>query len=378
MIQELIPVMAAGNVGVIRLTNRISDYMNSGDQISKAIAKAIADGAAEIDIILSNCYGGSVVEGAGIISNMQRSSVPVNTKIEGLAASMAMIIFSAGVKREIDPMGYGMTHRGSIGVEGCHEQLFDSAKMLKKVNDQLAAQLAKTLNITKEQAYATYLPFGKDVWLTPDELLASGFATGTWESSVKPILAMADLKAKGPVANFDFTQIHTHTTTPTQMDKILVAAAAGVEATLPDAKIIESVANLVNTNRELTAKVTKMEDDAKVEKAKAIKAFVDQLLADKKITAAEKVPVEALAEKDLEAVKAIYANRAPHVPLKDMMGKQRNANDAQDAFGQKDNESDEAFYERLWKTDSKKLEKLKAEDSARFEEIKAAYVASRA
>lgn len=122
-----------------------------------------------------NSPGGVVTSGMVIYDSMQLISSPVNTICMGLAASMASVLLSAGVKgkRKIFPHGEVMIHQPSLGgyMQGTSADLEIQAEQIRKTKELGAKILANNCGKTFEQIMKD---FDRDYWMNAEEAVAYG------------------------------------------------------------------------------------------------------------------------------------------------------------------------------------------------------------
>lgn len=68
--------------------------------------------------LIVNTYGGSLYDGFGLVGIINKSTTPVYTYCYGKAMSMGFMIFIAGKKRFIHPLGTLMYHEASKYING--------------------------------------------------------------------------------------------------------------------------------------------------------------------------------------------------------------------------------------------------------------------
>ena len=103
-----------------------------------------------------NSYGGSVFAGFAAMDYIAKSKVPVNTIIDGCAASAATMMSVVGAKRLMHENAFMLIHQLSSGMWGKYSELQDDMKnsdlLMKTIKDIYIehtkipkAQLAKML-----------------------------------------------------------------------------------------------------------------------------------------------------------------------------------------------------------------------------------------
>lgn len=133
--------------------------------------------------ILINSPGGSVMDGALIVSAIEGSPVPVYTICEQLCASMANIIHQYGHKRYMVDRSFLMGHPASGGVQGTTEQMQSRLGSIRRYVNKFNAYIAKRAGLTLEQ----YLPMVvSEMWIDAEDATAQGFNDGIVNVRVSP------------------------------------------------------------------------------------------------------------------------------------------------------------------------------------------------
>lgn len=101
--------------------------------------------------VLINSPGGSVLDGALIVSAIEASTVPVYTICEQMCASMAQIIHAYGTKRMMVDRSVLMAHPASGGVQGTLEQMNSRLSMIMRYVYKFDAYIAKRAGLSFEQ-----------------------------------------------------------------------------------------------------------------------------------------------------------------------------------------------------------------------------------
>lgn len=116
--------------------------------------------------LLIDSPGGSVMDGAMIISAMEGAGVPVYTVCTKLCASMAFIIHQYGTKRFMVDRAVLMAHPASAGVEGTLEQMHSRLAFLERFTGKLNAGISKRAGLSAEQFKSQYLV---EQWLDAED-----------------------------------------------------------------------------------------------------------------------------------------------------------------------------------------------------------------
>jgi len=154
--------------------------------------------------------GGDVFEGYGIYNIIKNLNKPIETRIEGLCASIATLIAFAGDKIIMNKTSEFMIHNPYIdGIKGDAGDLRNVANQLDTIKNLLidvsgrrAARNGKS--ISKEQLWALY---DNETWLTADQAATQyGFADEVVES-MKAVAKVDITKIKNDMEKSLFDQL---------------------------------------------------------------------------------------------------------------------------------------------------------------------------
>ena len=104
-----------------------------------------------IFLVIDNCPGGSVLEGARIIEAMQHSDAPVYVVVKSLAASMAAVITALSEKSYAYPNAIIAHHQIWGAAFGNPTQQKESLQLMKEWSDRLLGQVADKMGISLEE-----------------------------------------------------------------------------------------------------------------------------------------------------------------------------------------------------------------------------------
>lgn len=119
-----------------------------------------------------NSPGGDVFDGIAIYNDLVSHPASVHVSVRGLAASAASLIAMAGDEIEIADTGFIMIHNAwTIALGDAHE-MTETAKMLAKVDTQLAKTYAARTGIDVKDVRAL---MDAETWLDSGDALEKGF-----------------------------------------------------------------------------------------------------------------------------------------------------------------------------------------------------------
>ena len=137
-----------------------------------------------------NSMGGSVPDGIAIFNAMKRHKAQVTTVVDGMALSIASLIFMGGDQREMAENAVLMVHAPWTYAAGNAQQLRDMADQLDTWAGAMATSYATEGGMKSDDALAL-LSDGKDHYYTAAEASVAGFSTAT--VAAMPIAASAKL-----------------------------------------------------------------------------------------------------------------------------------------------------------------------------------------
>ena len=131
-------------------------------------------GVSQINVNI-NSYGGEVAEGIAIYNALKRHSAKIVTRCDGMACSIASVIFMVGDERIMYAPSMLMIHNASsyVGFATAAE-LRKAAEDNDKITSMSKAAYMESVSISEEEL--TEL-MDAETWITPEEALEMGFAT---------------------------------------------------------------------------------------------------------------------------------------------------------------------------------------------------------
>lgn len=127
----------------------------------------------QINVYL-NSYGGEVAEGIAIYNSLKRHKAAVKTVCDGMACSIASVIFMAGDERIMNNASLLMIHNAWTYTSGNADQLRKEADDLDKISNLSVKAYMEHISISEEELKAL---LDAETFLSPEEALEYGFAT---------------------------------------------------------------------------------------------------------------------------------------------------------------------------------------------------------
>lgn len=121
-----------------------------------------------------NSYGGEVAEGIAIYNALVRHPASITTRCDGMACSIASVIFMAGDERIMYEPSILMIHNASSMAWGTAADLRKAAEDNEKITSMSKAAYMQCINISEQEL--TEL-MDAETWITPAEAYNMGFAT---------------------------------------------------------------------------------------------------------------------------------------------------------------------------------------------------------
>ena len=212
-----------------------------------------------------NSPGGEVYHGAAIVNAIRKCKAEIHTWNDGLAASMAALIWAAGKERHMAKNAMLMFHSGLWVCVGNPKDMRDAADTLDKMNEAMIAGMADSTGISEEELNKRYFADYADHWLTFKDTEADGLINAMSEYDSPDgtdATALANMNYKKLLAYFEKTQ---HPDTTGFRDRVraafynaIAAVTGGKTHSQPSPTDIDM--NLEDFKNSLTAGTLKLED----------------------------------------------------------------------------------------------------------------------
>ena len=176
----------------------VSELYIFGDIVDDAWLENDVEGASlckEIQNIKSkqinvyiNSYGGSVSSGLAIYNQLKQHSAKVTTINAGFGCSIASVIFMAGDERLMSNASLLMCHMPWTICQGNAKELRKQAEDLDKIAQASITAYMEKINISEEELVEL---LDNETWLTAQECLEMGFATGVIDEKEENVVAQS-------------------------------------------------------------------------------------------------------------------------------------------------------------------------------------------
>jgi ATP-dependent Clp protease protease subunit len=163
----------AVNKNRVLYLNRVVDY-DSAQELTDQIKKLQANSSEPIWLLIDS-PGGSILDGATLISEMEASKAPVYTVCTRLCASMAAMIHSYGVKRYATDRAILMYHPASAGAQGQVPNMLSQLTTITRYVDKIVANVVKRSKVTLDE-YNKLVAY--ELWIDAEDASAKGLVDG--------------------------------------------------------------------------------------------------------------------------------------------------------------------------------------------------------
>jgi ATP-dependent protease ClpP protease subunit len=172
------------------VTGHIFIYGEVGKQVTlDTVLKEITPKTSDY-IVHIHSNGGDVFEGYAIYNALKNTGKEITVQIEGVCASIATLIASAGTKIVMNTKSQFMIHNPRISsMSGESKDLRNVAGQLDKIKNQLISSWVGRTKLSQEQLSQMY---DNETWLSPEQALEYGFVDEV--SEVLKAVASADIK----------------------------------------------------------------------------------------------------------------------------------------------------------------------------------------
>lgn len=168
-----IQAKAEGDEKVVEI--RVYDEIGFWGTTAKAFTDRLDEVAADATRILVsiNSPGGNVFDAFAIYNALARHKLPVTTRVDGVAASAASLIFMAGGERVMPENAMLMIHNAWTVAVGTADELRNTAEMMDRARNGIVAAYARS-GQTEDEIIAM---MNATTWMDALEAQSMGFAT---------------------------------------------------------------------------------------------------------------------------------------------------------------------------------------------------------
>jgi ATP-dependent Clp protease protease subunit len=170
----------------LELYGTISEFSWFGDEVTPKMFKdqLYANGKNGPVTVRVNSYGGDLIAASVMAATLRDYPGTITVKVDGIAASAAVMVAIAGDKTLINASAYMMIHNPMVGIMGYYgvDDLKGLIDQLKSIKDGIVEGYAAR---TKMDAEKLSKLMNDETWMTASEAVALGFADGVISGSSK-------------------------------------------------------------------------------------------------------------------------------------------------------------------------------------------------
>jgi ATP-dependent protease ClpP protease subunit len=273
-----VSVLMYGNVGN-------GEKVDSERVVTELMELAAAYGKIDVHI---HSKGGDVFSGIAIYNALRTVKADITIYIDGLAASIAGIIALCGKPLYMNKYARIMLHRVSGGSYGTADELRKAADIAEELENDLANMIATRCKMKPEDVKAKYFD-GQEHWISAQEALSMGMIDGIIDTGE----SLSENATNTEVYNYFMNRLNLEPQKQRDMDFINELKKRPSFANLANEddmlKHITTMENQAAKVPALEAKVTELTNQIAESKKTAHQAFLNQAVAEGKITK-EQVP----------------------------------------------------------------------------------------
>lgn len=236
-------------------------------------------------IININSDGGSVIHGMGIYSTILNSSIETETIVDGLAASIASVIWAAGTRSYMRDYSILMIHNPFLALQTEQDESDDTKQMLNAFKNQIETVYIKRFGFSQEKVRD--IMDGKEgcdgTWFNAKDAVEEGIITNDYiiatskqvrdkvKNQISGLMVAADIQKKMASINkeiSDFKPLEITDSIPKQKIDVKnynssekmkeqenelgsVCAQLGLDKTAGIADVVNSINALKETSKQL-------------------------------------------------------------------------------------------------------------------------------
>ena len=273
-----VSVLMYGNVGN-------GEKVDSERVVTELMELAAAYGKIDVHI---HSKGGDVFSGIAIYNALRTVKANITIYIDGLAASIAGIIALCGNPLYMNKYARIMLHRVSGGSYGTADELRKAADIAEELENDLANMIATRCKMKPEDVKAKYFD-GQEHWISAQEALSMGMIDGIIDTGE----SLSENATNTEVYNYFMNRLNLEPQKQRDMDFINELKKRPSFANLANEddmlRHITTMENQAAKVPALEAKVKELTDQIAESKKTAHQAFLNQAVAEGKITK-EQVP----------------------------------------------------------------------------------------
>lgn len=180
--KQFFQLITAGNIAEIYIYGDISACPQDDGVSAASLSAQLAalQGVSQINVYI-NSYGGDVSEGVAIYNALKRHSAKVVTCCDGMACSIASVIFMAGDERIMCNPSFLMIHDAWTYAAGNADDFRKAADDLDVITTASISAYMAHCKISEQELREK---MKAETWLTHTQALEMGFATGIMDAEI--------------------------------------------------------------------------------------------------------------------------------------------------------------------------------------------------
>lgn len=180
--KQYFQLITAGNIAEIYIYGDISACPQDDGVSAASLSMQLASlqGVKQINVYI-NSYGGDVSEGVAIYNALKRHNAKVVTYCDGMACSIASVIFMAGDERIMCNPSFLMIHDAWTYAAGNAEDFRKAADDLDVITTASISAYMAHCKISEQELREK---MHAETWLTHTQALEMGFATSIMDAEI--------------------------------------------------------------------------------------------------------------------------------------------------------------------------------------------------
>lgn len=267
-----------------------------------------------------NSQGGEVFAGIAIYNALKDSTSRIDIYVDGVAASIAGVIALCGKPLHMSRYSRLMLHQVSAGCSGGARELRECADLIEGLEDTLSQMISAKCGMTPEAVRATYFD-GSDHWMTAQEAYDRRLCDYVYD------LSGASELGSGATAEQVYRLVNSLSTSPNynKMNVIDELKKDSSFKDLSDEQIVAKVRTLANDAAKvpaMQAKIDALEGEKTAAREAANTAYLQQAVAEGRISADQVENYRKLMAADEASVRALIdaaPKKAPQVNINDVL-----------------------------------------------------------
>ena len=175
-------LITAGNIAELYIYGDISACPQEDGVSAASLSMQLAalQGVSQINVYI-NSYGGDVSEGVAIYNALKRHNAKIVTYCDGMACSIASVIFMAGDERIMCNPSFLMIHDAWTYAAGNADDFRKAADDLDVITTASISAYMAHCKLSEQELRAK---MKAETWLTHTQALEMGFATGIMDAEI--------------------------------------------------------------------------------------------------------------------------------------------------------------------------------------------------